>query len=133
MHEINIADKVLREARNAGAKSFFRVEIGALCEITADELEEGLKMLTEVSVVGNYNVFGNVILQKSGGDLRDSEINFKVDFKQSRIKCKCGYSGRANIVDRGHGYCVWNCPRCGLSGKNVAVLDGGEIKIIEVE
>ncbi|MBS3077090.1 hydrogenase maturation nickel metallochaperone HypA [Candidatus Pacearchaeota archaeon] len=135
MHEINIADRVLREARGAGAKHFFRVEVGELCEITSEELEEGLKRLTEMTLSDDFNSFGNVVLQTAGNieDLGEEKIEFKVDFKQSRVRCKCGFVGRANIVDRGHGYCVWNCPSCGLSGKNVEVLEGGEIKIVEVE
>lgn len=140
MHEINIAERVLREARNAGAEKFFRVEIGELCEITKEELENGLKMVTEVAVVENFNSLGSVVLQKSG-DFRDKvdlrfgneEIKFKVDLIESKIKCKCGFIGRAEILDRGHGFCVWSCPSCGLSGRNVEVLGGGEIKVVEVE
>ncbi len=132
MHEINIADRVLREARDAGASHFFRVEVGELCEITAEELEEGLKRLTEVAVLDNFNSFGNVVLQKSG-EPDFSEMKFEVGFVESKIKCSCGFLGRARVADRGHGYCVWDCPLCGASGSRVEVVWGGEIKIIEVE
>lgn len=134
MHEIHFAERVLREAKNAGAKTFLRVEVGELCEITANELESALKSLTEITVLDKFNVFGNTVLQGAGNlePLSEVKLNFAVDFKQSRIKCGCGYFGRANVLDRGHGYCVWNCPSCGLSGKNVDVLDGGEVKVTEV-
>jgi Zn finger protein HypA/HybF involved in hydrogenase expression len=138
MHEIHFADRVLREARNNGARSFFRVEVGELCEITKEELEQGLKILTKNNITKDYNTFGNVVSQKPGdfedmGSIGSKKMNFKVDLRKSKIKCKCGYIGRAKILDRGHGYCVWNCPKCGLSGKNVRVLDGGEIKVTEIE
>ena len=132
MHEINIADKVLREARSAGASHFFRVEVGELCEITAEELEDGLKRVTEIAVLDNFNSFGNVVLQKSG-EPDFGEMKFEVDFVESKIKCSCGFLGRARVIDRGHGYCVWDCPSCGASGSRVEVVGGGEIKIIEVE
>lgn len=107
MHEIAFADKVLREAEKAGATRYLSVEVGELCEIEADELEEA---------------FENLV---------DWKLN--ITERKSKISCQCGYVGEARIVDRGHGYCVWNCPSCGLSGKNINVLEGGEIKIVEVE
>jgi Zn finger protein HypA/HybF involved in hydrogenase expression len=133
MHEIHFADKVLREARKAGARNFFRVEVGELCEITVQELEEGLKKLTSPFFAADMSDGGSVLMQVSGNGTLDSGMDFVVDFKESKIKCLCGFLGRAEIADRGHGYCIWSCPSCGLSGKNVEVLEGGEIKITEFE
>lgn len=135
MHEITIADKILREARKTGAHNFFRVEIGELCEITKEELENGLKQLTTPLLAENFTKFGASVLQKSGEiiELDEQTMNFIVDFIESEIKCKCGFIGRAKIIDRGHGYCIWNCPCCGAGSGEIEILRGGEIKIIEVE
>lgn len=132
MHEIQIADRVLREARGAGARKFFRVEVGELCEISKEELEQGLNTLIFPTVVDSLQDFGGTVLQNSG-EVDFEEMKFGVDFIQSLIKCKCNYVGKANISERGHGYCIWECPECGLSGKNVEVIKGGEIKVVEVE
>ena len=134
MHEINIADRIFRDARGAGATHFLRVEIGELCEITKEELEEGLGKVTNVNVVGSLQDFGGTILQSSNSekDFELGEWKFKVDFVESKIKCSCGFEGRAKILDRGHGYCLYGCPSCGSTGEKVSVIKGGEIKIVGV-
>ncbi|MBU0977146.1 MAG: hydrogenase maturation nickel metallochaperone HypA [Nanoarchaeota archaeon] len=136
MHEINIADRVLREARKAGATHFLRVEIGELCEVTKEELEEGLHKVMAPVVVESLRDFGGTVLQSSAfvEELEDQKWECAVDFVESRVRCeKCGFEGRAKISDRGHGYCLWECLRCGKSGKDVEVLAGGEIRVVEVE
>jgi Zn finger protein HypA/HybF involved in hydrogenase expression len=135
MHEINIAERVFREAVNAGATRFLKVEIGELCEITKEELEEGLSKVTGTNVVASLQDFGGSVLQKPGevGDLDFGEWKFDVVGIESKIKCSCGFEGKAKILDRGHGYCLYGCPACGLSGGDVKVLDGGEIKVVGVE
>ncbi|MFH1802248.1 MAG: hypothetical protein ABH864_02230 [archaeon] len=135
MHEINIADRVFRDAKGAGATHFLRVEIGELCEITKEELEEGLGKVTQARVVDSLQDYGGSVLQRSGdvGDFEVSNWEFKVDFVESKIKCSCGYGGRAKILDSGHGYCLYGCPSCEGSGKDVKVLEGGEIRVVEIE
>jgi len=133
MHEISFADRILREAKKIGAENYIRVEVGELCEITAEELERGLKMLTRSVVPEGDLKVGNMVRDfgkvGEGGVKKISDWGFDVVEKKSRIECDCGYVGRAAIVDRGHGYCLFNCPNC--SGK-AKVLEGGEIKILEV-
>ena len=46
MHEITFASKVLREAKNAGATRFVKVEVGELVEVTPEELENGLRKIS---------------------------------------------------------------------------------------
>lgn len=103
MHEIVFAKKVLKEAKEQGATHEIEVEVGELCEIEAHELKDALTDLTGWNIIANE--------------------------KESKIKCKCGYIGRARIVDKGHGYCYFNCPRC---SSHPQVLEGGEIKIVGV-
>ena len=102
MHELKLVNRIIEEAKKRGAKSL-KIEVGELAEATKEELEESLK---------NFN--GNI----------------NIVFKKSKVKCSCGYEGRANILEREHGFCLYNCPNC---GKKPNVLDGGEIKIIGIK
>src|SRR3989344_4854 len=103
MHETIIAKKIIDEAKKSGAKKAIEVEVGILSEITSEELLDALKNMAKWDV---------------------KEIS-----RKRRVKCSCGYIGEARIIDRGHGYCLFNCPKC--SGKP-SVLEGGEIKITGV-
>ena len=104
MHEIAIAEKVIREAEAQGAQIAIKIEVGELAEITAEELEEALVQMTDMKPI--------------------------IEKVQSRIKCKCGYEGKAQILDRGHGYCIFKCPEC---DNKPEVIAGGEIRITGVE
>jgi len=141
MHEIEMATKVLREAKNAGAKSFVRVEVGELCEITSEEMEEGLKKISTGSLDleaehkhahDSHANHTHDISQKDVDDLKSTIEGWKFEVTEvkSKIKCDCGFQGVAKIVDRGHGYCVFSCPFC---NSKPDVLEGGEIKIVAVE
>ena len=103
MHEAVIANKIIQEAKKQGAEKELSLEVGELCEIEAHELEEALENLVPWKL--------------------------NVQERKSKIECACGYAGRARIIDKGHGYCVFNCPNC---NKKPNVLEGGEIKIIGV-
>ena len=104
MHETVIVNKIIEEAKKLGNIKEITVEVGELCGITPEEVEETLKKMTDWKV--------------------------KTNFKESRIKCQCGYEGTAKIIEKGHGYCLFNCPKC---GKKPEVIEGGEIKIKSVE
>jgi len=49
---------------------------------------------------------------------------------KSKIKCDCGYSGEANILQRLHDLVIFECPECG--NDDVVVLEGKDIKIGKV-
>ena len=56
-------------------------------------------------------------------------INCEVEVveKFSRVKCKCGYLGKAKIRERLHDLVIFECPKCGnvpevLEGKNIKIL-----------
>ncbi len=102
MHETVIANKIIEEANRRKAK-LIHVEVGELSELTKEELANALE------------VFGGKI---------------KITLRNSKVRCQCGYEGRANIIERGHGFCLYNCPNC---GKKPDVLEGGEIKIIGIK
>ena len=104
MHNIKIAQEILRKAKQQGAKRTISLEIGELSNTSVEELEETLKSLTKMKI----------------------ELNLI----SSKIKCSCGYLGIANILDRDHDYCYFNCPKC--SNNKPEVLEGKELKIIRV-
>jgi len=104
MHEIAICQRIIDEAGNLGVSKSIVVEVGELGEIGSEEVEETLKKMVDWDV--------------------------RVEGVDSKVKCSCGYSGRARIVERGHGFCIFNCPEC--SGK-VEVLGGGGIRIVGFE
>lgn len=103
MHEITIANKIIQEIKKQGARKSIKLEVGELSNIGKDELEETLNKLTKLEI--------------------------KVINKKSKIKCNCGYIGKARIIEKEHDYCIFNCPKC---GNKPEVLEGGEIKIIGV-
>ncbi len=104
MHEIAIANKIIQEAKLNGAEKIIQLEVGELAELTAEEVEDALLKLTDMEI--------------------------RINYKDSKINCACGYEGRARIVDKGHGYCVFNCPKCSSKPQ---VLEGGGIRITGVE
>ena len=104
MHEKEITQKVIDEAQEMGATEAVRVEVGELAEISPDEMQEALEKMTDWEV--------------------------RVDYKESKVECECGYVGRARIVEKGHGYCIFNCPKC---DRKPEVINGGDIKVIEVD
>jgi len=104
MHEQRIVHKIIEEAEKQGKVSSLVLEVGELNEITPEELGEHLK----------------------------EHVSWKINVKErkSKIECKCSYRGRAEILDRGHDYCLFRCPKCHNKPR---VIEGGEIKIIQIK
>lgn len=105
MYEIGLASKLIDEAirQNENVKEL-KLEVGELAEVDAADLEKALKQM----------------------------VDWKVDVepKKSKVKCECGYSGEARIVERGNGYCIYNCPKC---GHKPFILEGGDIRILSLK
>ena len=104
MHEFRIATQIVEQAKKAGAKRKLHFEVGELAEIEPREIMEALMNMTD------WKVF--------------------VSPKKGKIFCDCSYSGPAKILDRGHGYCLYVCPKCGNKPK---MVEGDKIKIKGVE
>ncbi|HLC98977.1 MAG TPA: hydrogenase/urease maturation nickel metallochaperone HypA [Candidatus Nanoarchaeia archaeon] len=107
MHETIIASKVLEDLRKGvkGRKiKSARFEVGELAHITADELEETLKEM--------------------------ADFEFTVEEKKAKVKCRCGYIGVPEILDRDHDSIIFTCSKC---GEIPEIVEGGDIKIVEVE
>jgi Zn finger protein HypA/HybF involved in hydrogenase expression len=107
MHETIIARKVLDDL-NKGVKGnkvkSARFEVGELAHITPEELETALKGMVD--------------------------FEFSVEEKKAKVKCKCGYTGMPEVLDRDHDSIIFTCSKC---GEIPEIVEGGDIKIIEVE
>ena len=107
MHETIIAKKILDDLKK-GVKGHkiksAKFEVGELAHITPDELEEVLKSMVD--------------------------FEFSVEEKKAKVRCKCGYMGVPEILDRDHDSVVYTCAKC---GEIPEVVEGGDIKIMEVE
>lgn len=102
MHEVAAATRILEEAKEAGIHKQLILEVGELADLEPHEIEEGIQKLSDIKVA--------------------------IHPKESLVSCTaCGYQGRAQIMDRGHGYCIYSCPEC--EGK-VEVIEGGDIRIL---
>jgi len=105
MHNHKIIQKIIEEAKRQGAEGKIVLEVGEISEFEGGEIAQEVE-------------------EHSGWDV-------EIISKESKIECSCGYSGRARILDRGHGYCIFDCPVCG--NKKVKILEGAEIKLMGVE
>ena len=103
MHEVNIAKRIIEEAKKLGAKNSLTVEVGELCDFFPAEIKETLERLT----------------------------NWKVSVKEGKsyVECSCGYRGRAKILTKEHGFVLYVCPKCNSKPK---VVEGNDVKIISV-
>lgn len=86
MHETVIAHRFIEEAKRHGKVLSITIEVGEVAHITKDELEPVLKTLV------NWNV--TII-----------EI-------PAMAECSCGYKGPPKILERGHDFCLYECPQC---------------------
>ncbi len=104
MHEQRILNQVIMAAKLAGATKKIRVEVGELSTISPGHLKEHLKGMVPWEV--------------------------ETRFQKAEVKCECGYKGEPKILEEGHDFILFCCPKCNAKP---LVVRGGEIKIIGVE
>ena len=104
MHDTIIAEMVLKDLKKYKGIESVTIEVGELAELTASELEKAMSNM----------------------------VKYKVDISETKakVKCRCGYEGRPEILEKGHHFSVFVCKRC---GEVPEVLEGNEIRIKEVE
>jgi len=105
MHDTVIAKKIIEDAKRHGEVKSISVDIGEIAHITKEQLEPTLTSL----------------------------VDWKVDLQEvkAQAKCSCGYEGPPKILERGHDFCVYECPECG----NVPEITQGKdivLKSVEV-
>jgi len=104
MHDMILSKQILDEISKYDDVLECSIEVGELFGIEPDHLLEHLKEI--------------------------SDVNFKILQKESKIKCKCGYKGRAKIVERMHDLVLYECPKC---HEVPDVIEGDKLKIVDVK
>jgi len=104
MHEIHIAKQIIEKAKSQGDVKSITVEVGELAHVPALEIEEVLKGMV------NWQI--NVL-----------HLN-------SEVMCDCGFTGRAQIMEKTHGSTIFFCPDCNSVPK---VVVGDKISLKEVD
>jgi len=104
MHEHIFIENIISQVPNKDNVISIEIELGDLAGIESAHLREHL-------------------IEHTG---------WKVDVKtvKSQIKCDCGYSGEARILQRLHDLVIFECPECG--NDDVEVIVGKDIKIGKV-
>jgi len=103
MHDLVIAEEIVREARKYGEISSITVEVGDLANILPEQLENTLEKLTGWKI--------------------------KILKKKARVRCSCSFEGNPKITARSHDVVFFECPKC---HKIPNILEGNEIIIKEV-
>jgi Zn finger protein HypA/HybF involved in hydrogenase expression len=104
MHEHHFIQNIIKDIPNKEKVKEVEIELGELVGIEEKHLKEHLE-------------------DETGWDIRIIE-------KKSKIRCLCGYSGPAKIIQRLHDMVIYECPNCGMT--EVEVLEGDKIKILKV-
>ncbi len=108
MHEISICQRILEESKKAGAKKSISIEVGELAVLSGNEIISTIKDL-------------------------DPKMRVEIKEIKNKILCpKCNSENQANILEKGHGYSIYECSSC-QNKKDLKILQGGEIRIVEVE
>ena len=100
MHEINIAKQIYEKLKDKKPKKV-KIAVGELCDFFPEEIKEALETLTGWKV--------------------------EVIEEESLVECGCGYRGRAEILEKSHGYIVYRCPDCKGKPK---VIKGDSVRIL---
>ncbi|MBR9706399.1 hydrogenase maturation nickel metallochaperone HypA [Candidatus Pacearchaeota archaeon] len=103
MHEHSFIQAIISNIENKDNVVEITLEVGELAGIKAEHLKEHL----------------------------EEEMPWKVDVveRTSKVKCACGYEGRAKIRQRLHDLVVYCCPKCESFPE---IIQGEDIKIIKV-
>lgn len=105
MHEHHFIQNIIAQVPDKEKVIGIEIELGELIGIEAGHLKEHLIEFTSW------------------------EVNVKP--KKSKIKCLCGYSGPARILQRLHDLVIYDCPECG--NDEASVLEGKDIKITKIK
>ena len=86
MHEITAAKSIINQISDKENVEYLELEVGELAEVTPRELKQAIEDLTGWKVI--------------------------VEEMPSKIKCECGFVGRAHVKQRQHDIVIYNCPMC---------------------
>ena len=103
MHETDIANSIIKEAKKHGNVKEISLEIGELAHVPKEELLECLSSI----------------------------VTWKINYieKLAKVMCSCGFTGHPTILERGHDFFMIVCPSC----KNTPeLIEGKDIKIKDI-
>ena len=104
MHEHHFIENIVSQIPNRENVTYVEIELGDLAGIEGQHLKEHM-------------------IEETGWDV-------EVKVVKSEIKCDCGFSGEAKILQRLHDLVIYECPECG--NDDVKVICGKDIKIGKV-
>lgn len=104
MHGIHIAADIVKTAKEQGKVKHAVIEVGEIANITVSDLEKQLKSV--------------------------APFPFEMREVKAIVKCKCGYEGSPEIIERQHEAVIFTCPEC---GETPEVIQGGHVILKEVE
>jgi Zn finger protein HypA/HybF involved in hydrogenase expression len=103
MHEHVYVNQIVKEAVKHGLVEAITVEVGELAIIPSEELEEALQV---------------------------TKWEVKVIVKPATVECKCTFTGRPKVTEKGHDFNIYHCPACGRLAPKI--LDGKDVVLKEV-
>ena len=104
MHEEAFTNAIIEEANKHGNVYEIHLEVGELAKVMPKHLQKHLQEKTQWRVL--------------------------VTEKEGKVGCLCGYVGKAKIIERGHDFVLYYCPKC---HGQPAVLDGDQVILKEVK
>ena len=103
MHELVIANQIIKEAKRHGKVKEITVEVGDLAHLPLHDIFDALEGMVSWKI--------------------------HVISKPAVVKCVCGFKGKPNILEKGHDYNLFECPKC----KSVPeIIDGKDIVLKSV-
>ena len=103
MHEHTFVEAILKDVEDLDKVKKICLEVGELVGIEAGHLKEHLE--------------------------EGRSFEAEVSSKNSKVRCECGFDGRARVLERLHDLVIFECVECGGIPE---VLEGDKIKILKV-
>ncbi len=103
MHEHSFIEAILKDVNNRDDVNRITLEVGELAGIEGEHLKRHIM----------------------------ERFNWAVEIieRMSKVKCECGFEGRARILERLHDLVIFECAQCGWVPE---VLEGKDIKILKI-
>ena len=103
MHEHSFVKAIISPVKNKKNVRGIKIEVGELAGIEPSHLKEHL--------------------------FDETKWEIQTIEKSSKVKCSCGYIGKARIKEKLHDLILFDCPNC---GKIPEILEGKDIKILKI-
>ena len=112
MHEHSFIEAILRNVEDRDNVRKIVLEVGELAGIEAGHLREHIETQLDSK-------------HRTG----QGKVDVEVLSRNSKVRCECGFEGRAKVLERLHDLVIFECPECeGIP----EVLEGKDIKILKV-